>query len=139
MMHFLAAELFRAVLSILFVFSGFIKLLDLKGFYRIVLGYGLLSPYLARLTAYAIPFVELFGGAALLLNLFIPWTVSILLVHLIISTSAVIIVVVKQKRMANCGCYGTAIQVPLGWTKVGENLFWVAALALLALVQTGIL
>jgi hypothetical protein len=118
----------------LFTFSGGIKLFDLRGWRAIIIGYGLLPIRLARIAGTAHPFVELLNGLVLLS---VPWLipagarriVSVLAgAHaaaiLLTATLFVLAAMARRQKMSNCGCFGTAIKVPLGWHKVAENAAW---------------
>jgi hypothetical protein len=124
----------RLALGTLFTFSGGIKLFNLRGFRAIVIGYGFLPVKLARVLGTLHPFAELANGLVLLgLPLIADAAMrrvvaAIAAAHagllLFAATFFVIAAMAKRKKMSNCGCFGTAIKVPLGWHKVIENAIW---------------
>ena len=125
------------ILGLLFLISGILKIPNLKGFYIIVVSYGLIKGRLAKLFAYTLPFLEVIIGALFIFSslvlkdnikefgyliYFAPIIAALMLLS---NTLAIIIALYKNKKMANCGCYGTAIKVPLSWKKVLENIIWI--------------
>ena len=132
------ADIVRIVLGFLLLYSGFAKIPDLKGFRIIVLSYGILPKSFAKLFAFFLPFVDLVAGAGLFLNLYPPWFALLFLVLLVVSTIGILILLAKKKKMENCGCFGTAVKIPIGKAKVAENTFWIVLGLFLFLVQLGV-
>jgi hypothetical protein len=125
----------RLILGALFTFSGVVKMIDLKKFFIIVAGYGMLPRKLVKPFAYGFPFAEFIIGLLLLSisqrsGLRVPALLALAL--LIVSTTGVIGALIQKKKMQNCGCYGALVQVPLTWKKLVENLFWIALAVALA-------
>jgi len=123
------------ILGVLFVFSGMIKLSDLKGFSKIVIAYNMMSVSLSRIMGYMIPFEEIIVGGILLNGSFVFYGAVVGLIQLIVVTLAVISIYKRKKKMDNCGCFGTGIKVPVSKIKIGENIFWIILLVYVV-VQT---
>ena len=123
----------RLVLGIVFFVSGLLKLPDLKGFYIIVVRFNIIKGLLAKSFAYALPFAEIVIGFSLIFAYQVKIASIIALIMLINSTFALIYVLIKKKKLDNCGCYGTALKVPVSWGKVIENLVWLILTILLVI------
>ena len=117
------------ILGVLFVFSGIIKLSDLKGFSKIVIAYNMLPLKLSRLTGYVLPFVEIITGGVLLNGGYVFYGAVVGLLQLIVVTFALMKIYKRKKKMDNCGCFGTSIKVPVSKRKLVENIFWIILLA----------
>lgn len=117
------------ILGVLFVFSGIIKLSDLKGFSKIVIAYNMLPLELSRLMGYVLPFVEIIIGGMLLNGNYIFYGAVVGLLQLIVVTFALMKIYKRKKKMDNCGCFGTSIKVPVSKRKLVENIFWIILLA----------
>lgn len=117
------------ILGVLFVFSGIIKLSDLKGFSKIVIAYNMLPLKLSRLTGYVLPFVEIITGSVLLNGGYVFYGAVVGLLQLIVVTFALMKIYKRKKKMDNCGCFGTSIKVSVSKRKLVENIFWIILLA----------
>jgi len=116
------------ILGVLFVFSGIIKMSDLKGFSKIVIAYNMLPLELSRLMGYVLPFVEIITGGILLNGGYVFYGAVVGLLQLIVVTFALMKVYKRKKKMDNCGCFGTSIKVPVTKRKLAENVFWIILL-----------
>jgi len=116
------------ILGVLFVFSGIIKMSDLKGFSKIVIAYNMLPLELSRLMGYVLPFVELIIGGILLNGGYVFYGAVVGLLQLIVVTFALMKIYKRKKKMENCGCFGTSIKVPVSKRKLAENVFWIILL-----------
>ncbi len=115
----------RLFIGYMLIFSGFVKLPDLKGFWRIVMQYGIVPPKLTKTVAYTQPFMELVIGLFTLLGIFpVLWT-ALALLMMIGATFFVWTGLRKHKAMENCGCFGVAFKVKLTWRKFAENCVWI--------------
>lgn len=120
----------RLALAALFLFSGIMKLFDLKGFSVTVVKFGMLPRKLVKPFAYGLPFVEIVIGALLLLTIQLQLAALAAAVLMVISEIGIAGALIKQKKIDNCGCFGAAFKVPVSWRKFAENIGWlVAALA----------
>ena len=123
----------RFVLATLMVVSGFLKLEDLRGFADIVQRYNVMPRRLARFSAYIHPFAELVIGGVLFSGSQVVLGATLSLLNLGGATFFLVYALARKIKLDNCGCYGTAVKVPVSWRKVLENVFWlVLSLYLLA-------
>jgi hypothetical protein len=111
-------------------FSGF-KLMDLKGFAKGYSTYDLLAkrwyPY-----GYIYPFIELFFGLAMIINI-APTTILISeIIIMAFSGVGVLLKLLKHEKF-QCACLGTFLKVPLTKITLIED-FGMATMALLMLV-----
>jgi uncharacterized membrane protein YphA (DoxX/SURF4 family) len=119
-----AAFLIRIILGLLFAFASIMKIIDLKGFYLIFLQYGIVKGRLAKPSAYMLTFGELIIGISLLLNWQIKIFSGLALLSMLVSTYGLIHIYLNKKKLENCGCFGTAIKVPVNKRKITENIIW---------------
>jgi uncharacterized membrane protein YphA (DoxX/SURF4 family) len=117
---------FRLVLAALFTFSGVIKLFDLRGFSIIVAKFGMMPRQLVKPFAYTLPFVEAVVGLWLLSNWMLFWSAIAAAGLMVTSQIGVLGALIQKKKIESCGCYGTAIKVPVTWRKFFENCVWLA-------------
>ena len=111
----------RFLLAAILIFSGLLKLPDLKGFFVIVVQYNLVKGRLAKFLAYSLPFVEIIVGILLILKLFLSIVSFIALLLIVTATAGVVYAYLKNNRLDNCGCYGTKINVPINTKKIIQN------------------
>jgi len=123
------------ILGVLFVFSGMIKMSDLRGFSKIVIAYNMLPITLSRILGYVLPFVEIIIGGILLNGAYVFYGAVVAVLQMIVVTLALVKIYRRKKKMENCGCFGTGIKVPVSKRKITENVFWIV-LALYVVVQT---
>lgn len=123
----------RIILGILYIVTSALKFPNLKGFAVIVASYNILPRQLVKPAAYAQPIIEFAVGWWILSGkeLFYASIAGLLL--MIVANVFIIRGMLQKKKMENCGCYGTAIKVPLTWKKAAENLIWTALFAVLAI------
>jgi len=123
----------RIILGILFIFSSSLKFPNLKGFSVIVAGYGLLPRFLVKPAAYTLPFIEFFVGWWILSGKYLFYSASLGLALMIVADIFVFKAFFHRKKMKNCGCYGTIVEVPLTWKKLTENAIWTFLFVILVL------
>lgn len=117
------ARIFSIILGLLFVITAGLKFKDLKGFVNIVKAFGLLPSKLSFL-GYLQPFIEFIIGVMLIFESKMLLYSFLALGSMGIATIFLVYALMNNKKMDNCGCYGTAIKVPVTWKKVVENLIW---------------
>ncbi len=120
-----AVSLARFVLGGVFLWSGGIKLKDLKGFALIASTYGVVPRFFqtpARMTSYLVPFSELVAGGLLFIGSYQLPALYFIAISLIIYTLLQSLELFTQGNVQNCGCYGTAFKVELSWKQVLKNL-----------------
>lgn len=113
------------IIGIVLTLSGTLKIIDLKGFRRIVAFYGLIPVWLLTPSAYALPFIEAMVGLALLFNQFTFYASLLAEILLLTAVIFLTIALMKKKKMENCGCFGTYFKIPLSWWEVAEDLVWI--------------
>ena len=118
-------EFSHLLIGYMFIFSGFVKLPDLKGFWKIVIQYGVVPPKLTKTVAYTQPFVELVIGWFVLLGVMPMILAGLALLMMLGTTYFVWVGLHKNKEMENCGCFGVAFKVKLTWRKFFENCIWI--------------
>ncbi len=123
----------RILLGVLFIITGALKLPNLKGFSIIVASYGLLPRQLVKPAAYLQPFIEFIVGWWILSGKYLLYASIAGLILMLSANVFVIKGLLQKKKMENCGCYGTAIKVPLTWKKLAENILWTILSILLVL------
>jgi hypothetical protein len=121
----------RIILGVLFVITAGLKLPDLKGFAVIVATYNILPRQFVKPAAYMQPFFELVIGFWILSGKYLLYSSTAGLLLMLVADIFVLKGLMAKKKMENCGCYGTAIKIPLNWKKFVENLIWTALLVIL--------
>lgn len=120
-----AVSLARFIVGGIFIWSGGVKLRDLDGFSLIVASYSVVPSFLyrpARLFGYIVPFFELFAGALLVIGQYPLIGLGVILASLIGYTGIELYELFWGEGKDNCGCYGTAIEIPLSWWQVMKNI-----------------
>jgi len=107
------------------------KLLDVPGFAAVLETYRAFPTRVLMPLAVAIPAAELLLAAWLLSG----WKVSAAAVasagmHLAYAAWSAV-TILRGLRLANCGCFGTYLKRPLGWSTVAEDCVLAAASILL--------
>jgi len=123
----------RIVLGLLFIVTSALKLPNLKGFATIVASYNILPRQLVRPAAYSLPLIELLVGFWILLGEQLVYAGIAGLLLMLMADFFMIKGFRQGKKMENCGCYGTAIRVPLTKKKIVENLIWTVLFVFLIL------
>ncbi len=124
----------RSFLGILFIFSGFVKLVPIEPFELKFVEIGIanwsVAPYLARLLIGA----EILLGMLLLLNIKPRLTIITTLVLLVFFEVYLIYDIILHGNEGNCGCFGTYIvMTPL--ESIIKNLVMIPLLILLFLIN----
>jgi len=116
---------FRIFLGLLLVFTGMLKLFNLKKFYSIAIQYEVLPRKLIKYYAYSLPFFEVIVGLFLLLKFELLIVSIIGLLMMMASTIGILNVLMKHKKLEDCGCYIGVLKVPVTWKKFVENIAYV--------------
>jgi uncharacterized membrane protein YphA (DoxX/SURF4 family) len=95
---------FRLVLGGLFVYAGYIKLIDLDAARRSVLAYQLFPDWMAQIIGVALPILEVSIGLLLILGLFTRIASASLTLLLVIYIAGIISVWVRHIQI-KCGCF----------------------------------
>ncbi|MDA3873047.1 MAG: DoxX family membrane protein [Kiritimatiellae bacterium] len=112
----------RIAVTMLFLYAGWTKVVDVEGFARAIEGYGMLPVIWIPPLAYFLPWLEIWCAVALWIT---PpfrtsawWLfVGMMLVFTIAKASAM-----SRGLDISCGCTGS--EDPMSWLDVGINLIW---------------
>lgn len=121
----IAIELSRWIVAITFIFSGFVKLIDPRGFEYKLQDY-LISLGMPELFPVALPFaitlstLEFTLGVFLLLGIYRKYTTRILLAFMLVMTPLTLWVALKNP-VKDCGCFGDAIVIS-NWATFLKNI-----------------
>ena len=114
----------RIIIGILLIVTGILKVPDLRGFFASVLQYRIIKGTFAKIFAYSLPFVEIIVGVALIIGYKPLISSGLALLMLLVSTIGIGIALYKSADIDNCGCYGTAVKVPINKKKLFEDIAW---------------
>ncbi|HMO51056.1 MAG TPA: MauE/DoxX family redox-associated membrane protein [Kiritimatiellia bacterium] len=123
----LVAHGLRLVIGIVFIYAGYIKILDPFAFAKNIYHYQLLPDVAVNIAAWLLPWLEVLTGAALILA---PrWrraAAAWILVMLTVFTGAILISLYRGLDIS-CGCMSTDPGAArIGWRKVAENIaLWI--------------
>jgi uncharacterized membrane protein YphA (DoxX/SURF4 family) len=97
-------RMLRVVIGGIFVYSGVVKVMDVKGFARMVSQYELVPDELLATVAYGLPVLELLAGIGLIFE--IPWALTAIS-GMLIMFIGVLWYGVLQGLDIDCGCFST--------------------------------
>lgn len=126
----------RLVLGLYLITTAILKFPRLKYFSTIVMSYGVLPRNIAKAAAYTHPFFEFAIGWWVLYGK--PLLHSGLAAFLLLSVIEIIVLLalLKNKKLQDCGCYAGFVKVPLNWEKFWTNMILI--ILSLILVVAGI-
>lgn len=129
-MSVLAIFAARALLGVIFAFSGVSKLRNPRGFVVLVLAYQVLPARMGRIVGWLIPVLEL--DVALLLLAGIATRFALMLSALLLASFVIGITVnLVRGRILDCGCHGTPGK-KIGWRLVLQDVGLLAISVLVA-------
>jgi len=102
---FWSYHLLRVLMGGIFIYSGAVKLLDVKGFARMISLYELVPDQLLAPVALGLPALELLAGIGILFE--IPGALSAIFAMLIMFCSILWYGILKDLDI-DCGCFSTA-------------------------------
>ncbi len=112
----------RILLGGLLVAAGVLKALDGPAAgASLVAGYRMVPAPLVAPVGVALPYLEIFLGAYLVLGLFTRPVASVVTLQFGVFAVAVASLVVRHIP-ANCGCFGSSIPTPPSWAHVAADL-----------------
>jgi len=122
----------RLVLGGIFIYAGYIKIIDPHGFAKNIYQYQLLPDVLVNISALILPWLEVVAGACLIA---VPplrrGAAGWILLMLIVFTTAIIISLARGLDIS-CGCMSTdPAAAKIGWKKVLENTAMLAGISFL--------
>ena len=121
----IGVELSRWIVAITFIFSGFVKLVDPRGFeYKLedyLISFGMPDLFFLALPfAVALSTIELTLGIFLLLGIYRKWTSRLVLTFMMVMTPLTLWVALKNP-VKDCGCFGDAIVIS-NWATFYKNI-----------------
>jgi uncharacterized membrane protein YphA (DoxX/SURF4 family) len=99
-----AYRILRVIIGGVFIYSGAVKVLDVKGFARMVSQYNLVPDQLLAPVAYGLPIVELLAGFGLIFE--IPGTLTAISGMLVMFIGILWYGILKNLDI-DCGCFST--------------------------------
>jgi uncharacterized membrane protein YphA (DoxX/SURF4 family) len=99
-----AYRILRAIIGGVFIYSGTIKVLDVKGFARMVSQYNLVPDQLLAPFAYGLPVLEILAGIGLIFE--IPGALTAIFAMLIMFIGVLWYGILKDLDI-DCGCFST--------------------------------
>ena len=112
--------LLRIILGLVFIYSGFVKIIDTSGFSNSIYNYKLMPDLLINFLAIVLPWIELIAGLLLILGITIKENALIINSLLIVFIIAIVINLFRGLDI-NCGCFGTGNGTKIGIAKLIEN------------------
>ena len=115
----------RLLLGGLFLWSGFLKLLDpWQNFQAVIEAYRLVQGAPAQWIAQIFPWIEAIGGLFLVLGLYIPFAAAALWALNMSFIAALGAAVVRKLPIHDCGCFGDAFSLPPPLMLVLDTALW---------------
>jgi hypothetical protein len=128
-MHFL-----RIVLALMLLGAAGAKLYDLPGFVLVLRSYGVFPVKLLWPVAIGVTGVELLVGGWLASGRKLLLAAESALVLHSAYTCWAVYMLLRDKPILNCGCFGSSLVRPLSWHTVAENMVLVGVCAALILL-----
>jgi len=116
-MHFL-----RIILALVLLGAAGAKLYDLPGFVLILRSYGIFPVKLLWPVAVGVTVVELLVGGWLASGRRLLMAAESALVLHSAYTCWAVYMLLRDKPILNCGCFGSSLVRPLSWNTVAENI-----------------
>lgn len=117
----------RVFLALLFGGAALSKLRRSEEFFGVVRNFRILPEWLAKPSAFAIPWIELGVAVGLLVSFSAPYAATAAAGLLIVFAAAIGINVLRGRRAIDCGCFRNGLKQPLSWMLVGRNLVFAGA------------
>jgi len=99
----------RIALGIVFIWASWDKILDPKGFVRVVQNYAILPPILARFTAVVLPWIEAVSGILLISGCYIRGSAAIVSGLMLVFMSALAFNMYRGIDVT-CGCFSNELK-----------------------------
>jgi uncharacterized membrane protein YphA (DoxX/SURF4 family) len=112
--------IFRLFLGLIFIYSGYIKILDVSGFSNSIYNYKLFPDLSINFFAVVIPWIELVTGLLLGMGISVKENAFIINSLLLIFIIAITISIIRGLDI-NCGCFGSRTAARAGFAKLIEN------------------
>ncbi|MBW3014617.1 DoxX family membrane protein, partial [Candidatus Woesearchaeota archaeon] len=128
----------RVLVGAALIVSGFLKIIDLKGFVYIVEGYSELTRRVGKTPAYILPFVEVIVGAMLIAGFYLVYAAVLSMLMAILFGTMVMFALATHKKLKNCGCLGAKFKIPITWKSLAEDIIFFLLALLILLSALGI-
>lgn len=120
----------RIILSFFLLSGGILKLLGYSRFQAAIAKYDVKRP---RLLERSYPFAELVGGVFVATGFWLKVGAVLALVIYANYLSYVIAGLRQKRKLADCGCFGGIVEIPLSWKNVVADLVLIACALILFL------
>ncbi|MBW3012780.1 DoxX family membrane protein [Candidatus Woesearchaeota archaeon] len=112
----------RILIGVFLIFSGFMKTLNLKAFWLVVAQFNEPARKYGKPFAYALPFIEIIVGIILIAGYYLTYSSFLAILMSILFGTMVSTVLIKKKKLKNCGCFGANIKMPISWKSLLEDI-----------------
>ena len=127
-----AFVVFRILIGLLFIVSGFEKLIGpYQNFLFIVQNYDMLPPWGEEFVARVFPWIEFLLGVFMMLGLWLPWAISGIMLMLFGFIVIVGQALIRGLPIDECGCFGELISFPLNAIIIFDSLLFILTRLLL--------
>jgi thiol-disulfide isomerase/thioredoxin/uncharacterized membrane protein YphA (DoxX/SURF4 family) len=120
----------RLLLGVILFVASFLKILDMSSFVDTVVGYHLIPDNLAQIYGWAIPWVELYLGASIILGV-LPRISAAISIPLIASFAIASTYALEKAPGSTCGCFGSFITLSHPVSLIIDGVMFLAALVIL--------
>jgi uncharacterized membrane protein YphA (DoxX/SURF4 family) len=104
--HMILYIIFRVVLGVIFIAAAIPKILDTASFALVLFNYQMVPDIFINISAMILPWLEVFLGVFLILGIWMPGTVILYNLLMMIFITALTINVFRGLDV-NCGCFST--------------------------------
>lgn len=114
----------RLLVGGVFIYAGYVKIIDPSGFAKNIYQYQLLpNNQLVNLTALLLPWLEVVCGLALIIAPRLRRGASVWIIGMLMVFTAAVIISLARGLDISCGCLSTDPDAAkIGWKKVAENI-----------------
>jgi uncharacterized membrane protein YphA (DoxX/SURF4 family) len=137
----LLLSILRIVVSLLFIFSGFVKGIDpLGSTYKLNDYFEAFGGFFQHVSILSLPFaivlstLELVIGLNLLFKIRLKWTLVVALIFMVIMTALTLYIAINNP-VSDCGCFGDAIVIS-NWATFSKNIV-ISLIIIVSLVLIG--
>jgi len=130
--YFILFHGLRLFLGVVFLYAGFVKILQPAAFAEAVYSYQIMPAALVNLTALVLPWIEIVAGLCLTAGVWLPGAVSLSTSLLGVFIGALVFNLIRGLDV-HCGCFSAAItHGPADMLTIARDLFFLVASLYLA-------